>query len=94
MRKFTILLILMTCSAQASITGEARNKFITMVSNGCYQVQVNAPINKKIDKGILNKYCTCYATYMADIPEMTSKMTKAQMAPYAIKAGNYCASNY
>jgi hypothetical protein len=95
MKKLLTLLFLISFSANATLSGLERTNFINLVGASCLDRQINAPMNKNIDRLILSKYCSCYATYLADTPSMTSKgMSRKEMAPIATKAGNYCANNY
>jgi len=78
-----------------------RTAFIKGAAESCYKTQRNNPVNDIATDTQLKKYCSCFATYLADIPnqQLLRDVGNGDVPISALSgtmqlASTYCTKNY
>ena len=67
MHYFIMLLLIFHLNANAQLTGEIRNNFLSSMQKSCYSTQRQGSPNTNVNDSMLKQYCRCSSIYVADL---------------------------
>lgn len=99
MRCLMTAFLIFHLNANAQLTGEIRNNFLSSMQQSCYVTQRQGTPNLNVSDSMIRQYCKCSSIYVADLLNNTllRDVESGKVKPNAAwnqLAAEYCRNNF